>query len=135
MKKIGEQMNNVKGKIGIIRSRAEDAKQKIKQIVQQALKDLYEVEEERTSILKADRLELARQYKECEFMSGYLKIQLDGSDPLEFLRLSKGHELLRDMVQSQPAPASDVETEIIVNDKLSIKRDDKKVSGQRFKSA
>ena len=74
MIKVMGQMNSVKEKIVKIREKAEEARVKIQLAVQQTLKDLYEEVEQRTSSLKADRLELARQYKECEFMSGYLQI-------------------------------------------------------------
>ena len=63
--------------------------------MEKALKDLYEVVQQKTNILKADRLELARQYKEIQFMTEYLKAQADGADPLEFLKLSQGHDLLK----------------------------------------
>ena len=65
MKKLQVQYDQVTTKIQNIKVKAQDAQTKIQQIVQQALKDLYEVVEDKTSILKADRLEIARQYKEC----------------------------------------------------------------------
>ena len=59
-------------------------------------------------------------------MSQYLNIQLKGCHPVEFLHLSKGHDMQRDIVITQTIPETDIEIDIVVNEKLSIKRDDKK---------
>ena len=79
------------------------------------MKDLYDVVQQKTSILKADRLELARQSKEIQFMSDYLHAQMDGTDPLEFLKLAQGHDLLTLQVCKQQTLLSDIEIEISVN--------------------
>ena len=95
----------------------------ITQIVEKALKDLYEVVQMKTNILKADRIELARQYKEIQFMAEYLKAQADGADPLEFLKLAQGHDLLKLEVCKQQTILNDIEIEISVNQQLQIKSD------------
>jgi hypothetical protein len=45
--------------------------------------------------LKSDRIEYARQLKEIQFMQEFLSAQSDGAEPLEFLKLSTGHDLLK----------------------------------------
>jgi hypothetical protein len=56
-------------------------------------------------------------------MSDYLKYQMEGSDPLEFLKLSTGHDLLKLQVCKQTTTLSQVEVEIVVNQNLQIKSD------------
>lgn len=41
-------------------------------MVERALKELYMVVQEKTDVLKSDRLELARQLKEIQFMQDFL---------------------------------------------------------------
>jgi archaellum component FlaC len=57
---IRNQMDLISGRIAGIKTQATNARATITQIVEQALKDLYEVVQHKTNILKADRLELAR---------------------------------------------------------------------------
>jgi hypothetical protein len=112
---IKTQMDSISKKISAVKSQSQAAQNVITQIVEKALRDLFEVVTQKTNILKADRLELARQYKEIQFMSEYLKAQADGSDPLEFLKLSQGHDLLKLDVCKQQTLLSDIEIEISVN--------------------
>jgi len=51
-------------------------------------------------------------------MTDYLKYQMDGTDPLEFLKLSQGHDLLKLHVCKQQTLLSDIEVEISVNSQL-----------------
>ena len=60
-------------------------------------------------------MELARQYKELQFMTDYLQYQVTGCDPLEFLRVSQGHDLLKLHVFKQQTTLSQIETDITVN--------------------
>lgn len=89
------QMDQIANKINEIQQQATAAQATIQQIVERAINELYDVVQSKTSILKADRLELARQYKEIEFMTDFLQVQLEGTDPLEFLKLSQGHDKLK----------------------------------------
>jgi hypothetical protein len=50
---------------------------------------------EKTQVLKSDRIELERQYKEIEFMSEFLKIQAEDTNPVEFLQLYAGHTIYK----------------------------------------
>lgn len=54
---------------------------------------LYQEVQKKSSVMKSDRLELDRQYKEIEFMSEFLKRQAEETSPLEFLQLFSGHNL------------------------------------------
>ena len=60
-----------------------------------SLKQLYN---EKTMILKSDRIELERQYKEIEFMSEFLKYQADETNPVEFLQLFSGHMIYKSQI-------------------------------------
>ena len=56
-------------------------------------------------------------------MSEYLKMQAQNTDPLEFLKLFQGHELLKLHVCKQQTLLSDIETDIGVDHQLKIKSD------------
>ena len=56
-------------------------------------------------------------------MTHYLQFQMDGTDPLEFLKLSQGHDLLKLHVCKQQTLLSDIEIEISVNSQLQILSD------------
>ena len=121
--KLRNQMDQISSKIAAIKGQAQTAQDTITKIVEKALKDLSEVVAQKTSVLKADRLELARQYKEIQFMSDYLQAQMEATDPREFLKLSQGHDLLKLQVCQQKTLLSDVEIEISVNQQLQIASD------------
>lgn len=48
---------------------------------------------------------------------------MEGTDPLEFLKLSQGHDLLKLHVCKQQTLLSEIEIEISVNQQLQIKSD------------
>ena len=57
-------------------------------------------------------------------MTDFLNFQLEGTDPLEFLKLTQGHNKLKLEVEKQKTMLSDIETEIAVNQQsLQIKSD------------
>ena len=56
-------------------------------------------------------------------MTEYLKAQKEGSDPLEFLKLAQGHDLLKLEVCKQPTLLSEIEVDISVQQSLQIKSD------------
>jgi hypothetical protein len=41
-------------------------------MAERALKEVYEIVKTKTNALKSDRLELARQFKEIQYMTDYL---------------------------------------------------------------
>ena len=45
---------------------------------------------------------------------------MESADPLEFLKLSQGHELLKSSVVEQKMNLSDIKTEIVVKDMMKI---------------
>jgi hypothetical protein len=45
---------------------------------------------------------------------------MESADPLEFLKLSQGHELLKSSVVEQKMNLSDIKTEILVKDMMKI---------------
>ena len=56
-------------------------------------------------------------------MSDYLLFQMEGTDPLEFLKLSQGHDLLKLHVCKQQTLLSDLSTAISVSKELQIQSD------------
>jgi hypothetical protein len=57
-------------------------------MVDLAIGELHKAVLYKTNILRADRLELARQHREIAFMIDYLRMQMKYSDPIEFLKLT-----------------------------------------------
>lgn len=47
--------------------------------------------QKKSAILKSDKIELSRQYKEIEFMTEFLRRQAEETSPIEFLQLYAGH--------------------------------------------
>ena len=76
---------------------------------------------EKTNILKSDRLELARQLQEIEFMKHFLAAQSEGSNALEFLKLNEGHDLLKAQILEQEKALTQISTDITVNNQLQVK--------------
>jgi hypothetical protein len=61
---IKSQMDKIKISLDNINTQYDKARQVLYEALRKALKDLDEVVKQKTSILKADKLELSRQYKE-----------------------------------------------------------------------
>lgn len=70
-------------------------------MVEEALRELYNTVQEKTNILRSDRLELARQYGEIRFLNDYLEYQIEGSDPIEFIKMAQAHEILKENICKQ----------------------------------
>jgi hypothetical protein len=49
----------------------------------------------KSSILKSDKIELSRQFKEIEFMTEFLKLQAEETNPIDFLQLYAGHNQVK----------------------------------------
>ena len=60
MQQIRRQMDKISQQINSVKNQAQSVKAIITQIVEKALKDLYNVVQDKTDVLKSDRLELAR---------------------------------------------------------------------------
>ena len=88
-------MEQIKSKIKEIGDHTKHAQELIQRIALKAIEDLHQVAKTKHDILKADKQELTRQYKEMQFMEMYLKQQVDKADPIDFLRLAQGHDLVK----------------------------------------
>ena len=53
-------------------------------------------------------------------MLDFLHLQSEASDPLQFLKLSQGHDLLKLQICNQQAQLNQISTDIAVSDKLQI---------------
>ena len=60
MQQIRRQMDQISQQINTVKTQAQNVKNTITQMVERALKELYIVVQEKTDVLKSDRLELAR---------------------------------------------------------------------------
>jgi hypothetical protein len=98
---IRSKLDTIKQQIHQLTENADKALAQIKQIAEKAQKDLLDSVAEKTNILKSDRLELARQWKEIDFMKDFLAAQSEGSNALEFLKLNEGHDLLKAQILEQ----------------------------------
>lgn len=76
--------------------------------------------QKKSSILKSDKVELSRQYKEIEFMSEFLKRQAEETSPIDFLQLYAGHNEIKGNLYKQRTTVSDIGVELKVNGKPII---------------
>ena len=65
-------MDIITQKIKDLKVESRNAQQKIEEIAQNAMKELLANVQNKTSDLQANRLELARQYKEMQYMSDFI---------------------------------------------------------------
>lgn len=56
-------------------------------------------------------------------MTDYLHYQMDFTDPLEFLKLSQGHDLIKLQICKQQTLLSEIDIDIHVNEQLQILTD------------
>ena len=89
-------------------------------MVEEALRGLYKSVQEKTNILRSDRLNLARQYGELRFLNDYLEYQVDISDPVEFIRMSQAHQVLQDDLCKKTNQTNEIDISIDVNDYLCL---------------
>ena len=89
-------------------------------MVEEALRGLYKSVQEKTNILRSDRLNLARQYGELRFLNDYLEYQVDISDPVEFIRMSQAHQVLLDDLCKKTNQINEIDISIDVNDYLCL---------------
>lgn len=76
--------------------------------MEETIAQLKTVYNDKTMVLKSDRIELERQYKEIEFMSEFLRQQADETAPVEFLQLFSGHMLYKSQIYKQRVTVSDI---------------------------
>lgn len=88
----------------------------LEEAINQLMNEVYK----KSAILKSDRLELSRQYKEIDFMSEFLKRQAEETNPLEFLQLFAGYKQMKDQIYKQRTTISDIQTDMKLNGKPMI---------------
>jgi hypothetical protein len=54
--------------------------------------------QKKSAILKSDKIELSRQYKEIEFMTQFLNLQARQTSPIEFLQQYAAHNQLKSQI-------------------------------------
>ena len=87
-------------------------------MVEEALRRLYKSVSDKTNILRSDRLNLARQYGELRILNDYLEIQAERSEPVEFIKMSRAHELLCEEIFKQESRINEIDIEINVDEFL-----------------
>eukprot|EP00347_Sterkiella_histriomuscorum_P006480 403352607 len=127
-KLIIEQIGNIQEKIKQIKVNAESIQQQITRILEETINSLMQVVQQKSAILKSDRLELSRQFREIDFMTEFLKRQAEETTPLEFLQLFAGHKQLKDQIYKQRTTVSDIQIDMKLNGKPII------ISDSSFKS-
>lgn len=70
---IHDQINSIQDKLRQIRSNAENIQTQITKILEECMNQLMVEVQKKSAILKSDKVELSRQFKEIEFMSEFLK--------------------------------------------------------------
>lgn len=69
----------------MIRSSAEKIQTEITKMLEECMNQLMVEVQRKSAILKSDKVELSRQYKEIEFMTEFLKLQAEETSPIDFL--------------------------------------------------
>lgn len=82
---IHDQINLIQEKLRLIRANAENIQAQITKMLEECMTQLMVEVQKKSSILKSDKVELSRQFKEIEFMTEFLKRQAEESSPIEFL--------------------------------------------------
>ncbi len=89
-------------------------------MLEEAISQLMTEVQKKSDILKSDRLELSRQFKEINFMSEFLKRQAEETSPLEFLQLFAGYKQMKDQIYKQRTTVSTIQTDMKINGKPMI---------------
>lgn len=76
--------------------------------------------QKKSAILKSDKVELSRQFKEIEFMTEFLRLQAVETSPIDFLQLYAGHNQVKSQIYKQRTTVSDIQVDLKLQGKLSI---------------
>lgn len=76
--------------------------------------------QKKSAILKSDKVELSRQFKEIEFMTEFLKRQAEETSPIDFLQLYSGHNQIKSNIYKQRTTVSDIQVDMKLNGKPMI---------------
>ncbi len=88
---IHDQITIIQEKLRMIRTNAENIQTQITKILEECMNQLMVEVQRKSAILKSDKVELSRQFKEIEFMTEFLKLQAEETSPIDFLQLYAGH--------------------------------------------
>ena len=64
--------------------------------------------QKKSAILKSDKVELSRQFKEIEFMTEFLRLQANENSPIDLLQLYAGHNQVKSQIYKQRTTVSDI---------------------------
>jgi regulator of replication initiation timing len=92
---IMDQIEIIQGKLQQIKSSAEQIQTQITRILEECMNTLMVEVQKKSAILKSDKIELSRQYKEIEFMTQFLNLQARQTSPIEFLQQYAAHNQLK----------------------------------------
>ena len=82
---IHDQINMIQEKLRSIKLSAEKIQSDITKMLEECMNQLMVEVQKKSAILKSDKVELSRQFKEIEFMSEFLRLQADETSPIDFL--------------------------------------------------
>ena len=117
---IHDQINLIQDKLRSVRSNAENIQTQITKILEDCMNQLMVEVQKKSSILKSDKVELSRQFKEIEFMTEFLKRQAEETAPIEFMQLYAGHNQIKNNIYKQRTTVSDIQVDMKHNGKPMI---------------
>lgn len=104
----------------MVRSNAENIQTQITKILEECMNQLMVEVQKKSAILKSDKVELSRQFKEIEFMTEFLKRQAEETSPIDFLQLYAGHNQIKANMYKQRTTVSDIQVDMKLNGKPMI---------------
>ena len=117
---IMDQIEIIQGKLQQIKSSAEQIQTQITRILEECMNTLMVEVQKKSAILKSDKIELSRQYKEIEFMTQFLNLQARQTSPIEFLQQYAAHNQLKSQLQKQRTTVSDIQVDMKISGKPII---------------
>ena len=115
-----DQIEIIQGKLQQIKSSAEQIQTQITRILEECMNTLMVEVQKKSAILKSDKIELSRQYKEIEFMTQFLNLQARQTSPIEFLQQYAAHNQLKSQLQKQRTTVSDIQVDMKISGKPII---------------
>lgn len=77
-------------------------------MLEECMNQLMVEVQKKSAILKSDKVELSRQFKEIEFMTEFLRLQAVETSPIDFLQLYAGHNQVKSQIYKQRTTVSDI---------------------------
>lgn len=75
----------IQEKLRSIKQSAEKIQNDITKMLEECMNQLMVEVQKKSAILKSDKVELSRQFKEIEFMTEFLRLQAVETSPIDFL--------------------------------------------------